>query len=261
VNTEHRALAQEQKAASSLPQDIIYLQARAHLDPIKQAHQNALGRPDVPFNDDAVIAPLKVLLAAHPMRAATKSQAAIHEAAHFILYERLGFLATIADICGQPFGRGGWGGSARRWNSPLFYWMEDWYPDAFLRDAQAMLAGPIAEELIGEGEALSSVGEVVAASILVRRAAELLGRDDIEMWDETLLGTVALLERYRPEILDIAALLERKKRISCTDRPVKKILTRVMARPRPGRIDMGSVSDRGLAMAHKITKVSREFAQ
>ena len=74
MNTEHRALAQEQKAASSLPQDIIYLQARAHLDPIKQAHQDALGRPDGPFNDDAVLAPLKVLLAAHPMRAATKNQ-------------------------------------------------------------------------------------------------------------------------------------------------------------------------------------------
>ena len=51
-----------------------------------------------------------------------------------------------------------------------------------------MLAGPIAEELIGGGDALSSVGEVIAASVLVRRAAELLGRDTIEMWGETLLG-------------------------------------------------------------------------
>ena len=52
-------------------------------------------------------------------------------------------------------------------------------------------------------------------------------------------------------------MLERKKRISRTDRPVKKILTRVT----PGPIDRGAVSQRGLALARKIDDALTEFAQ
>ena len=238
------------------PADVVRSQARARLDPINQAYQDVRGR-DEPFDDDAVLASLKVFLARHPTRPATEEQAASHEAGHFVAYERLGFLATTAEIYGSRFGRGGWGGAARRWNSPVYNWLQDWYPDAFLRDAQAMLAGPIAEELIGGGDALSSVGEVIAASVLVRRAAELLGRDTIEMWGETLLGAVALVEHHKPEILDIAAVLERKKRISRTDRPVEKILARVT----PGPIGRGAVSQHGLALARKIDDALTEFAQ
>ena len=131
-------------------------------------------------------------------------------------------------------------------------------PDDFLRDAQAVLAGPIAEELLGGGDLLgSSIGELIDAAIRSRRAADLAGRDSIEMWDETLLGAVALIEHHKPEILDIAAVLEREGCIWRTNSAVNKILMRVEEAP----IDMRAVSERGLALADRINEALREFAR
>ena len=237
--------------------DLIHAQARGHLNYyIKRACREVLGlHCDGPFDDDAALASLKVFLTAHPMRAATKLQAAIHEAGHFVLFEWLGFLAGTAEIRGSRFGRHGWGGGACRWNPPIY--RPDLASDDFLRDARGALAGPIAEELLGGGDVLRIIGELVDASIRSARAADLAGSEYFEMWYEIVLGTVALVERHSPEILDIAAVLERKGRISRTDRPVEKILARVEQAP----IDMGSVSERGLALARKIDDALREFAR
>jgi hypothetical protein len=256
VNTDHRARAQEQKAALSLPHDLIHAQARGHLNYyIEPARREVLGLYcNGPFDDDAVLARLKVFLTAHPMGEVTKWLAALHEAGHFVAYERLGFLAGTAEIRGSRFGRSGWGGGACRWSPPIYNGRLA--PDDFLRDAQGALAGPIAEELLGNGDVLDSIGELVDAAIRSARAAELRGRDSIEMWDETLLGAVALVEHHKPEILDIAALLECRGRISRLDRPVEKILARVT----PGPIDRGAVSQRGLALARRVTEALREFA-
>jgi hypothetical protein len=256
VNTDHRARAQEQKAALSLPHDLIHAQARGHLNYyIEPARREVLGLYcNGPFDDDAVLARLKVFLTAHPMGEVTKWLAALHEAGHFVAYERLGFLAGTAEIRGSRFGRGGWGGGACRWSPPIYDGRLA--PDDFLRDARGALAGPIAEELLGGGDALHIIGELIDASIRSDRAAELWGRDSIEMWDETLLGAVALVEHHEPEILDIAALLECRGRISRLDRPVEKILARVT----PGPIDRGAVSQRGLALARRVTEALREFA-
>jgi hypothetical protein len=239
------------------PHDLLHAQARGHLNYyIKPACREVLGlHCNGPFDDDAALASLKVFLTAHPMRAATMEQAALHEAGHFVLFERLGFLAGTAAIYGSPFGRNGWGGGACRWSPPIYNGRLA--PDDFLRDAQAALAGPIAEELLGGGDVLGGIGELVDASIRSARAADLAGRDTIEMWDETLLGAVALVEHHKPEILDIAAVLERQKRISRTDRAVEKILMRVEEAP----IDVGLVSERGLALARRITEALREFAR
>ena len=78
-----------------------------------------------------------------------------------------------------------------------------------------------------------------------------------EMWDETLLGAVALVEHHKPEILGIGAVLERRGRIWRTDSAVNKILMRVEQAP----IDMGSVSQRGQVLARKIDDALKEFAQ
>jgi hypothetical protein len=235
------------------PADVVRSQARGQLGPLNCTY-DALWRRG-PRNEE--LGALEAFILRHPTTAATKEQAASHEAGHSIAHECLGMMMHAATIAGPPFGRGGWGGTAQY--RELFYgpWGGEWYPDAMQRGATAMLAGPIAEELIGGGDALSSVGEVVAASVLMRRAAELLGRDTIEMWEETLLGAVALVERHRPEILDIAVVLERRKRISRTDSAVNKILMRVEEAP----IDIRAVSQRGLALAHRITKALKEFAQ
>jgi hypothetical protein len=180
----------------------------------------------------------------------TKWLAALHEAGHFVAYERLGFLAGTAEI-----GESG-GGHACPWAPPIYSY--PLAPDDFLRDAQAVLAGPIAEELLGGGDLLgSSIGELIDAAIRSRRAADLAGRDSIEMWDETLLGAVALIEHHKPEILDIAAVLEREGCIWRTNSAVNKILMRVEEAP----IDMRAVSERGLALADRITEALREFAQ
>jgi hypothetical protein len=239
-------------------QDLLHAQARGHLRPIKQAYRDVHGlRCDEPFNDDAFLAPLKVFLAAHPMRSGTKEQVALHEAGHFVGFEACGLIAGTAEIHGSTFGRYGWGGVAKPWNSPAYLWPQDLVPDDFLGDARAALAGPVAEELLADGDALSSIGELADAALRSDRAAELSGRDDIEMWNETLLGAVALVERHRPEILDIAEVLGRKKRISRTDRAVEKILARVPQGP----IDTRALSPRGPALARKITDGLKELAR
>src|SRR5262249_55284304 len=156
----------------------------------------ALGlRDDEPFNDVAVLAPLKVFLAAHPMRTPTKEQAAIHEAGHLVGFESCRFLAFKAEIRGSTFGRDGWSGLAYPCNSPPYNWPQDLVPDDFLHDARGALAGPIAEELLSGGGVHHSIGELADAALRSDRAAELLGRDDVELWDETVLGAVALVER------------------------------------------------------------------
>ena len=237
------------------PADVVRSQARGQLGPLNCTY-DALW-PRGPRNEAVDLDVLEAFILRHPTTAATKEQAASHEAGHSIAHERLGMMMHAATINGPPFGRGGWGGTAQY--RELFYgpWMGEWFPDAMWRGAIAMLAGSIAEELIGGGDALSSVGEVIAASVLVRRAAELEGRDVIEMWDETLLGAVALVEHHKPEILGIGAVLERRGRIWRTDSAVNKILMRVEQAP----IDVGLVSERGLALARRITEALKEFAQ
>ena len=86
-------------------------QARAHVSLISDACRAFY--PHVPRDPEGTSRTvLELFLARHPMRAATKEQAAIHEAGHFVAFERLGLLAAKAEIHGSAFGRGGWGGAA-----------------------------------------------------------------------------------------------------------------------------------------------------
>ena len=201
-----------------------------------------------PRNEEGDLGILEAFTRRHPMTAATKEQAAIHEAGHSVAYERLGMMMNAAEINGPPFGRGGWSGTAQY--RELFYgpWRGEWYPGAMRRGAIATLAGPIAEELIGRGDALSSVGEVVAAIVLVRCAAELEGHKPSEILHEVVLGSSVLVTRHEPEIRDIGALLIKRGRIRRSQPSVRKILSRV---PRAA-IDTEPLSVSGQTLFDKL---------
>ena len=127
----------------------------------------------------------------------------------------------------------------------------------FFREAQGVLAGPLAEDLLGGGDALSSIGELVEASLLAERAGQLRNRNETEAWREALLGAVSLVECHAPEVLDIAVLLERRGRISRAQPSIRKILSRVKQAP----IDTRAVSERGAALARRIDDALRGLAQ
>ena len=237
---------------------LIQNQALGQLRYIESAHSDIHGRK-VPFDKYALAGPLEAFLAKHPMQYTTRSQVATHEAGHFVAFEACGLCAGTASIYG---GRDGWSGEANAWNLPNYsgeHWVCDYaiYSAGFINEARAALAGPIAEELLDEGDAFDAIGELVEAALRANRAAQMLGRDEAEIWDETLLAAVAIVERERRAILDVAALLEKNKQISCTNRPVKKILAGVKQTP----IDAGVVSQRGLALARKINDAVKELAQ
>jgi hypothetical protein len=235
------------------PAEVVRSQARYQLERLNRTYNDLW--PHGPRNEGSDLGILEAFTLRHPMTAATKEQAAIHEAGHSIAYERLGMMMNAAEITGPRFGRGGWGGTAQY--CELFYgpWRGEWYPDAMQRGAIATLAGPIAEELIGRGEALSSLGEVVAAIVLVRRAAELEGRKPSEFLHEVFLGTSRLVARHEPEIRDIGALLIKGGRIHRSQPSVRKILSRV---PRAA-IDTEPLSVSGQTLFDKLMGAFEEL--
>jgi hypothetical protein len=173
----------------------------------------------------------------------------MHEAGHLIGYEFEGLVAGKAQIGGPPFGRGGWGGTAWRFETPCIEhgpWANK--PDEFLREAKGMLAGPLAEEVLGDGDALSSLGELTKAKLLVKRAAELSARDPGEVWRGTLIVTAAIVERYADEIEEIADLLTRRKRVTRWEPSTRKILERVRRVP----LAVAGVSSRSSRLVHLI---------
>lgn len=65
--------------------------------------------PRIRWPSKGIIDLIEACLREHPRRAATKWQAAVHEAGHMVAYEVEGMVAAHAEISGTPFGRGGWG--------------------------------------------------------------------------------------------------------------------------------------------------------
>ena len=233
--------------------------ARGHLRTVHHAYRQVLGlSPEEPCDDNPFLATLEKSLAkTRWMRGPTKEEVSFHEAGHLVGFEACGMVADRAEIHGSPFGRDGWSGFASPLNPPVFERPQALVADDFVRYAYVLLAGPIAAELFGDGDTLDCIGELSAAAMYSDRAADLLNRDDVEMWYEVLLGAVALVEGHRYQILDVAAALRSRGRISRTDRPVEKILARVEEAP----IEVGLVSERGLALARRITEALREFVQ
>jgi hypothetical protein len=111
----------------------------------------------------------------------------------------------------------------------------------------SILAGPIAEELLGGGDAFASIGELIEASVFAFRAKDLDGHTSGDILGGVLLETFFLVEDL-PQIQTIAEMLERRKRITSREPSVRKVLASM---PRD-RIVSAQLSAAGDALMKKI---------
>lgn len=215
-------IARMSRQAPSAHTERIVGQARNHARVRGHDYRTIFG-PHEWWADEPLIGPLEEFLTRHPMSAASKEMVALHEAGHSITFERLGMWMAFAHIHGSAFGHYGWSGGASARNSVV--WdprPETWDLAAFRGEARSALAGPIAEELLGGGDALGSIGELAGARCWAERVAELEGREEHEVVREVVISATSLVERYEGDIRDLADVLARRKRISRFDCPVKK---------------------------------------
>ncbi len=200
---------------------------------------------------------LQAFVTKHPMRPGSRTEAALHEAGHLVAYQAGGRVAGMAEIRGTAFSAGGWGGSA--WAEAPFCTEcspHQHVPREFYRDARDTLAGPLSEDLLGGGDALNNIAELMEARLLSNRAAELQGCDPVQLWRRTLRRAVALVEFYQDEIRAIAEPLERRKRIMCFRPSMRQILQHVK------QSSIGKdLSDRGKVLFSKVNSVVMELAQ
>jgi hypothetical protein len=205
-------------------------QVTVHAACVMRTLHNVLGAKAVPeVTRQGVREGIAAFLYAHPMQAASKKQAAMHEAAHLNAYEIEGMVAFDARIKGSRFERDSWGGEARCEN-PIDKFPY-YRPGDLLREARVAFAGPVAEDLLAGGDALSSIGELFEGRILVARAAALLGGDKGQVLRETLMEAAAIVERHAPQIEEVADLLMRRRHIDRFERSTQKILSRVRQAP------------------------------
>ncbi len=232
------------------PAELIASLADGHTASLYHDWRHVLGAA-APYPKQPIREVFAAYLTSYPTPAATKEMVALHEAGHYIAFERLGMIATTAAIRGSAFGRDGWSGGANAIERPDHHWVMNarrWGLALLWNEAIAGLAGPIAEEILGGGDALGSVSELAGAALWVACAAELAGQDGGEALRQTVRKAIALVERHEPGIRDIAGALEHKKSISRFDRPVKKILQRVLR----GVIANTPLSDEGQTLSDKI---------
>lgn len=162
-----------------------------------------------------------------PPRHVSRESVAAHESGHFVTLHLERFGACSAKIFGS---RHGWAGEAHQWSAPCLT-----NPCQLLGQARVAVAGPIAEELLGDvgrGGAADNIEELLKARFILARAAELSGRKKGPLWRSTLIEAAQRVEFFAPEIRDLSAVLARGKAI-CAERPVKSILRRVDAKPFP----------------------------
>jgi hypothetical protein len=228
--------------------------ARVYAEQIGVAVQQAHCQTK-PLDEDVVRAGLEALLAKHPLPGATKDQAAVHEAAHLVSHKAAGMGPTRARIFGSSGFSRGWGGEARAMGPRCVEQLPEKHdPREFVRDARTLVAGPVAEELIAGGDALSSIGELVQAWVYVNRASELLDCDHTSLWRKLLAGTVTFVEHHASEIHDVAKVLERRREIHDDTPAVRRILGRVKQAP----VGLKSMSNLGRALARKIDDAVNE---
>jgi hypothetical protein len=205
---------------------------------------------------DAIRGGIEACVSEHPLRPGTRRQAVVHEAGHLIGFEFEDLIAGGACVNGPPFGRGGWGGEAWRYRERCIEhgpWAND--PLAFIREATGRLAGPIAEEVLGDGHALTSIRELIEAKLLTARAAELSGRDGGFFWHAALLRTAAIVERHANEIEEIAEMLMHRKRVNRDQPSMRRILERV----RPALVALAGLSTRSTELVRLIETAVPSF--
>lgn len=213
------------------PAELTARQAAGHTDQIRTEWRLIFG-PNESYPEDAIRAALAPWLAGHLTRGATREQAAIHEAAHLVAFERVGMIACTAQIYRSRGGQGAWAGTAGP--AERAGWSRIWGknfggPTMIRGEAIAAMAGPIAEEVIGGGDALSSIGELVSASLWAMRAGELAGQPWKATVSSAVVESISLVEQHAPDIQAIGQVLARRKCISRGD--VEGILARVPQGP------------------------------
>lgn len=175
---------------------------------------------------DAISAAISVWLPQFLSLNASRETVAAHECGHFVAYEHEGMCAGTAHIKGSAFDRYGWGGGAQYWGDPLYLepgrWEHD--PEDFCRFARVTLAGPIAEEIIGGGDAMANIGELMNARVYSDRAADLIGELHGVVWTENVRKTVAMVERCQFQIVKLAEMLAKRKEITRDSPSVRKVL-------------------------------------
>jgi hypothetical protein len=160
-----------------------------------------------------------------PPRCSSRQSVAVHESAHFVIAHVEGLGAAVAKIYGS---RNDWGGEMWSWSDPC-----PTDPHELCGYACVTLAGPIAGELLGDigrGGAADNIEELFDACFILTRAAELLECEIVPLWQTTLIDAAQRVELLAPEILDLAAVLARRKTIWAFHSAVRRILWRVDAR-------------------------------
>jgi hypothetical protein len=197
------------------------VQASNHADVIIRAIRKIRG-PGAVVEKDAVRDKIEVCLLTHPTRGASKRQAAVHEAGHLVAYEAEAMVAVAAAIRRVSQHCQAWTGWALCINCPYTqYGPLPHDPEDFLRDASAALAGPWAEALLGDGDALGSLAEVCEARLLVSQGAQIMNRSNCDIWRETLVRT------HANEIEKIADILMRSQQVAAVQPSIRKILQRI----------------------------------
>jgi hypothetical protein len=180
---------------------------------------------DEPFPRDRIQERVARHFMLRPPRRVSRESVAAHESGHFVTLHLERFGACSAKIFGS---RHGWAGEAHQWSAPCLT-----NPCQLLGQARVVLAGPIAEELLGDagrGGAADNIEELLKVRFILLRAAELSGCKKGLLWRSTPIKAAQRVEFFAPEIRDLGAVLARRKAIHA-ERPVKCILRRVDAKP------------------------------
>jgi hypothetical protein len=163
----------------------------------------------------------------HPLAAASRRQAAVHEAAHMVAYEALGMVASRASIRGTTFGRNGWSGTAH----PL-----EMLPltssSNLIREAIAAYVGPRAESRLAGGDECSSPGERLECFLLASLADDLVDAKG-NLFVAVLAQADRIIDAYESLIFAIADVLERQRRITRVHKKVANALALVHAKGLP----------------------------
>jgi hypothetical protein len=182
-----------------------------------------------------------------PPRCVSREEAARHEAGHFaaIFVEDIskklvaheadrfaGIYVVATALSAKIFDHGGgdWRGTTTSFNTlcpnnphDLIRKPAPYYADHSLKYCSTMWT---------RGRSIISRKSYERPSLW--RAAELSRQDRVSLWQSTTTEAAAFVEHWASEISDIAGVLTRRKVINASDRPIARILARILAKPFAG---------------------------
>jgi hypothetical protein len=198
-------------------------------DAIIAYHCNEITRAAAPFDVDRAAIHDAIRAVMHRVgryfSAVSRRGVALHEAGHFLAGHVEGAKPSSAWIKGSPWSRCGYSGEVE--SRPIHLRDADARADALLAWARTLIAGPVAEEFFHEGLVIHNIGELMLARAYVSRDALMTGRDRGEAWNRTVAQALTILIAREWEVREIAEMLEKRGKIRCDDRSVKKLLAQM----------------------------------